>query len=519
MTMDEDKIILRRLMERNGERHPDREVVTFESGERWAARQALEEGRAAAHVLREQGVGPGDVVGVFLPNGPAYLRAWWGVHFLGAALAPFNLALKGGLLSHLLKLAKPRLCITEHEWGVELSGVDPDLPILAPERLATGDRSFVSQHTPTIADAHVLMATSGTTGPSKLWRVATLQQAQLATYVQLSGLGEGDRFLLDLPLFHAHAMGIVRSCQESGVPISLRSKPSLSRYFEIMRETGATAASLIGTMAAKLAADPPSADDRNHKLKFVLAAPLPPNADQFCERFGIRTIITSLGSTELSGILVSDPNEPPIPGSCGRAREGYDFRLVDGDDNDVPPGEIGELLVRPHHPVLRSGYVDNQEATEEAWRGGWFHTGDLLRVDAFGNYYFVDRLKDSLRRRGENISSYEVEAEVRAFPGVRDVACVAARSDEGAGDEVKVWVVAEDAGVDFRELARFLFDRVPRYMVPRYYELVDALPVTATNKVQKHHLRARGNGPMTFDLERASATKDSAPAQSAAATS
>jgi crotonobetaine/carnitine-CoA ligase len=194
-----------------------------------------------------------------------------------------------------------------------------------------------------------------------------------------------------------------------------------------------------------------------------------------------------------------------VAGSCGRPNTPYESRLVDEHDIEVPAGTPGELVVRSSEPwCLTTGYYNDPEATTRAWRNGWFHTGDQLRMDADGNYYFLDRVKDSLRRRGENISSFEVERGAGGFPGIEEVACVAAAPDAaiGEGDEVKLWIQPKPgAEIDLLSLARFLEEKLPHYMVPRFYELIDVLPKTPSMRVRKFELRTRGNSPATWDLQ------------------
>jgi crotonobetaine/carnitine-CoA ligase len=205
--------------------------------------------------------------------------------------------------------------------------------------------------------------------------------------------------------------------------------------------------------------------------------------------------------TEISAPLITDPN-PTKPGTCGRVRPGVEVRLVDEHDCEVPVGEVGEFIVRTDAPwAMNHGYFAMPEATAVAWRNGWFHTGDLGRRDADGNHYFVDRLKDSIRRRGENISSMEVESELCAHPAVREAAVIAVPSDL-AEDEVMA-VVAPVPGerLDPAELIDFLRPRLAYFAIPRYFRFVDELPKTPTSKIQKMPLRQEGITDSTWDRE------------------
>jgi crotonobetaine/carnitine-CoA ligase len=207
--------------------------------------------------------------------------------------------------------------------------------------------------------------------------------------------------------------------------------------------------------------------------------------------------------TEISTPLVSEAN-PAKAGSCGRPRPGVELRLVDEHDCEVAPGSVGELLVRTDAPwALNSGYYKNPEATAAAWRNGWFHTGDAFRKDADGTYFFVDRIKDAIRRRGENISSFEVETEIAAHPLVNEVAVIPVPSELSEDEIMCVIAPAPGRTIDAKELIEFLVPRLPHFMVPRYVRIVDSLPKTPTQKNQKHLLRTEGVTADTWDREKA----------------
>jgi crotonobetaine/carnitine-CoA ligase len=226
--------------------------------------------------------------------------------------------------------------------------------------------------------------------------------------------------------------------------------------------------------------------------------------EAFRRRFGVAELCSVYGQTEISTPLLVPPGAEIVSGSVGRPRDGVELRIADAHDLSVPDGEVGELLVRTHLPYeMNLGYFGHPETTARAWRNGWFHTGDAFRRDADGNYFYVDRTRDTLRRRGENISSFQVEAEVSTHPDVLEVACVGVPAELGE-DEVKVFVVPVGGrSIDPAELVGFLVPRLPRFMVPRYVEVVDELPKNQTLRVQKYLLRGRPNGPGTWDREAA----------------
>jgi crotonobetaine/carnitine-CoA ligase len=505
---DLEHIIIRSILERHAAQRPSAVAISFEDGAKWTYRQALEQGYQAAQRLRAAGIAAEDRVAILLPNGPDFLRAWWGTTFLGATMVAISPSWKGDMLGHALSLSRAALLITSPEFEESATTTGHSSNLLAASDLAAGDANEPELERPLhIWDTHHLQLTSGTTGPSK---------AAIASYYQFhmtgSWVGDGlgwtsdDIVQCDLPLFHAGSLAVAASCQRRGGVLAVRTAPSMTRYWQVARQTGATFGFLVSSMAAYLLAQPESEADRDHAMRAMMAAPLPDDVDAFRSRFGIERIITAYGSSESSAPIIQVPGRnPSTAGSCGRVRHPFEARLVDDFDIEVAEGQPGELVLRSAEPwCMTTGYFGDDSATARAWRNGWFHTGDQLRRDKDGNYFFVDRLTDSLRRRGENISSFEVERAVAAFPGIAEVACVAAPPDShlGVDDEVKVWISPESgAEIDFGALAQFLVSRTPHHMVPRFYEIIDQLPKTPSMRVQKFHLRSLGNTKRTWDLE------------------
>jgi crotonobetaine/carnitine-CoA ligase len=263
---------------------------------------------------------------------------------------------------------------------------------------------------------------------------------------------------------------------------------------------------MFGASAQLLNAADRKPEDASTPLRHVLMSPLLADVEGFMKRFDL-LVTTGYGMTEIGPVIcatgeVSNDNHR----SCGRLTPGYEARLVDEHDCEVPAGELGELIVRSDQPwTLNLGYVGLPEESMKAWRNGWFHTGDVFRVDADGNFYFVDRLKDAIRRRGENISSFEVEAIVNSHPDIVESAAVAVPSDLGE-DDVKVVVVRRPGShINEPDLIEFLIPVMPRFMLPRYVEFVDTLPKTPTDRVQKVLLRNAGVTPQTWDRTSAAA--------------
>jgi crotonobetaine/carnitine-CoA ligase len=290
-----------------------------------------------------------------------------------------------------------------------------------------------------------------------------------------------------------------------GARLVVRERFSVERFWDDVREHDVTAAALVGPMAPFLMLAPERADDTEHPLRYVMMAPLAPEVEAFERRFDVQ-VGTGYGMSEIGIVFEARPGSLANGTSCGRVRggwPGYEVRIVDEHDAPVPAGHVGELVVRSRDPwAINLGYDGMPEAGVAAWRNGWFHTGDGFRTDADDNFYFVDRMKDTIRRRGENISSFEVEACVLAHPDVAECAAIAVPS-EYTEDDVKVCVVLRDrASLAPEELVEFLVPRIPPFMVPRYIELVDALPKTeATMRTQKIKLRENPFNEHTWDRE------------------
>jgi carnitine-CoA ligase len=255
---------------------------------------------------------------------------------------------------------------------------------------------------------------------------------------------------------------------------------------------------LISSMTSYLAkAIPPG---EACPFEFAMMSPITNETVKFARDQGF-DYFAAYSMTELSVPVLSDVNSPVL-GSCGRPRSGVECRLVDANDIEVPWGQVGELIVRTEQPWTSNvGYLNDPVATAAAWRNGWFHTGDAFRQDEKGNYYFVDRLKDSIRRRGENISSVEVELEIAAYPGVMEVAVIGVPSPHGDDEVLAVLAPLPGRLIDPAQLIEFLLERLAHFMVPRYVRIIDSLPKTPTNKIKKHELREIGLPQGAWDRE------------------
>jgi crotonobetaine/carnitine-CoA ligase len=347
-----------------------------------------------------------------------------------------------------------------------------------------------------------IIYTSGTTGPSKGVLVSYLHLFSAAGPETWPFVTEEDRFLINGPMFHVLGMGPMYCLLARGGSLAIVDRFDTATFWESVRRTGATSAFLLGVMATFLEKAPETERDADNPLRLVLMVPLGDGAERFAKRFGL-DVYTIFNMTEISTPIVSEPN-PKVAGTCGKVREGVEVRLVDANDCEVERGRVGEMIIRTDRPwAMNSGYYGNPEATAKAWRNGWFHTGDAFMQDEAGNFFFVDRIKDTIRRRGENISSFEVEVEVLAHPDVNEAAAVGVPSEYGEDEVMVVVAPVQGREIDPGALFEFLRDRLAYFMLPRYIRILPQLPKTPTEKVRKVELREQGAGADAWDREAA----------------
>jgi crotonobetaine/carnitine-CoA ligase len=506
------RCITRDLLIEAAAAHPDRELFLFDDGQRWTYADTLARVRKVAAGLDAMGVRQGETVLSWQGNGPMAVTSFLALNYLGAVYVPINTGYRGALLAHLIGNSGATLMLADGRLLERLAGIDtaalsrivvigderPDLgtPELLPASSLTsaGD----SPPMPTIApwNTQMVIYTSGTTGPSK--GVLSSYRHAFTAARGFRNVGPGDRNLMQLPMFHVGGTYAVLWAIMYGGSSVVVEAFSVSRFWEIIRRFEVTTVGLLGTMAQFLLRQPESPYDKQHSLRSVIIAPFDDAAIAFGQRFGVPTF-TEFNMTELAVPLWAGPDPRPA-GTCGRRQAGAELRLVDADDQDVPLGTPGELIVRPAEAwTISHGYLNDAEATARTWRDGWFRTGDLLRRDADDNYFFVDRKKDAIRRRGENISSYEVERAILEHAQVREAAVVAVPADESE-DEVLAAIALKPGGaLDPAELIDFLRDRLAYFMIPRYLRLLDELPKTPTQKVEKRMLRDAGVTSDTWD--------------------
>lgn len=476
--------------------------------------QLLQAVRRLAAGLQALGVCQDDQVLSWLPNGPQAVLLWLALNELGAVYVPINTAYKGRLLQHVIKQSGATLLLGAGHLVERLRDIDcsrlqrivvfgderPPLPglTLLDAALLQGDIAALQPPARPLQpwDTQCVIFTSGTTGPSK--GVLCSYRHTFTAASEFKHVGPGDTNLVALPMFHIGGLLGVNFALIHGGTAAFVERFRTDSFWDTVAQLGVTSVGLLGTMVQFLMQQPPRADERRHGVRNAVIAPFTEDAIAFGRRFGI-DVHTEFNMTELSVPLWAGPN-PTTVGTCGKPRAGVQLKLVDAHDQEVAVGAVGELILRCDEPwTLSHGYLNDPIATANAWRNQWFHTGDLFRRDGDDNYFFVDRVKDMIRRRGENISSFEVEAELLAFPGVKAAAAVAVPGDGGEDEVLAVLAPQPGATLDPAALIAFLQPRMAAFMIPRYVRIMDALPLTPTQKIEKHVLRAQGVTADTWD--------------------
>lgn len=522
--------VLRYLLEGHAARDPQAAFVHFWLGPQegpqqnlqWTYGETLDRVRRRALTLAREGVGRGSHVLCLLPNGPELLVNWFAINYLGAVYVPINTGARGRVLEHILEDADAPLLLTGEDFIERLAEVEagkvskiricegavrhiPGRDIAALQEAETSDDAALQLSHPIEPwELYAIMYTSGTTGNAK---------GVMSSYAQLYTMGpdafdcvdSDDRCMICGPIFHCGSTLFVYAQLARGLSIAMMREFKTQTFWRAVRETGSTYCLLLGVMASFLLKQPLAAGKTDHPLRRAFITPFGEDGPLFAQRFGTEAW-TIYNMTEIASPMHAGPATFGGPltekGIAGRPRPSYELRLVDENDIPVAEGEVGELILRSARPwAIMRGYYNNPAATTEAMRNGWFHTGDGFRRTADGTYYFVDRLKDVIRRRGENISSFALESEVLTHDAVRECAAVAVPSEFSEDDVMIIVTPVEGALIEAGAIYGYLKNRLPHYMVPRYIRVMPELPKTASGKVQKHLLRKEGITRDTHDAE------------------
>lgn len=459
--------------------------------------------------LAERGYGEGHRVGLLLQNRPVFLEIWFALNALGASVVPINPDLRLSELEYIVGHSEMNAAFVLEERREELQMAAGNAGRVMPVATETRDvpKPFGGAASPTAGNASTecaLLYTSGTTGQPKGCVLTNQYFLHCGDWYRdvggLIDLGvDQERMITPLPVFHMNAMAVsVMAMVSVGGCLTMLDRFHPGTWWDSVRTSRATCLHYLGVMPSMLMSAAPSAQDKAHSVRFGFGA----GVDKllhgpFEERFGF-PLIEAWAMTETgSGGVIGASSEPrKIGTSCfGRPDRDVMVRIVGDNENDVPVGTPGELLVRragadPRYGFFRE-YLKNPEATDEAWKGGWFHTGDIVSSDADGDLHFVDRKKNVIRRSGENIAAVEVETVLNRNPLVRQAA-VAATPDQVRGDEVVALVIAARSGADramAEEIVRWCLEQMAYYKAPGWIGFVDQLPLTATEKIQRGGLK------------------------------
>lgn len=516
--------VLPRILRDRAQTHPGRPYIRFGDGD-WVTYGEIDlRANRIANALIARGLQKGQCVSTLMPNSVDQVALWFGILRAGGVQSPINLAYRGDFLSWVINLPESRFLVISDDLLDRLDKVADELPLLEHVFLWSSDAPngpnpkvnfepfAVLDDAPdtdpgvevTWVDDARVMFTSGTTGRSKgVIKQHASDYFSGRTYNEVCGVTEDDVFYTCLPLFHSNAQML--SCYPAmiaGARIQISTRYSSTNFWREVTECGATILNTVSAMNYFLWNTPPGEYDRAHKVTRIMAMPAPKDIYyEFKERFGIRWH-EGYGLTE-TGMVTYVPPGIEKPGSCGMASPGFEVSVVEpGTDRPVPSGTSGEIVVDMKLPnIVMRAYAGMPEKTAEDFKNLKLHTGDLGQMDDDGYLYFMDRVKDYIRRRGENVSSMEVERIVASHPGVLEAAAVGVAADEGASSEqeILICVVPRENPLDPHELLTYCVDKMPYFAVPRYVRFMEHLPKTPTERVRKVELRDMGLGDDVYD--------------------
>jgi len=511
----------------------DKEHLSFEDGSALTFAQFDELSDRVATALADLGLQQGDRLLALMTNSRAFMVLMIAVHKRRAIFVPINTELKGAFLEHQVTNSEPRIIVVDDglverfarigtgvvaiEATILVADEEPrtehlpaslaDTKLLRFDDLETYDSDPGALEEPDPTDVCTIMYTSGTTGPSKgvLMPQGHCYLFGLGTTAAM-GMSDTDRYFCCMPLFHANGLFMqLYASLLAGASAYVTKRFSVNSWLDTVIDQKITMTNALGVMPEFIYRSPPTDRDRSHLLTKIIAIPIAEEwGEAMEERFGVR-LVQGFGMTEVNMVAYSDPADPVMPGCAGRPLDDFFEVIIANPETDLelPADEVGEILVRPKVPFcFNLGYFNMPDKTVEAWRNLWFHTGDAGRMDPEGRLYFVDRLKDRIRRRGENISSYELEQVLNDHESIIESAVVGIRV-EGAGGEEEVKAVLATGGPapDPVKFLDWCVPRMPRHTVPRYLEFVAELDKTASGKIRKQAIRDAGIAGATWDRE------------------
>lgn len=504
-------------------RNPNRRFVRFPN-EDLTYENYHKGGNKFASIIDSFGLKKGDTCAVMLPNSPEFLKVWLGLARLGVIEVPINTGFRGDLLSYILNQAKCQALVISSEWVERINEIVSELKYLK-HVIVVGDaeqkktsqlqwhsynalmkeaKEDIKKVNVQPEDPALILFTSGTTGPSKgvvLCHNANFSLAETAC--ELMNYTPEDRLFTVFPLFHVNARyTTILTALMVDCDVVMHTKFSASKFWDICRQEGITSFNFMGSMLTILMKQPRKENDADNPVKKAYGAPTPVEIyEDFKERFQVE-ISEVYGSTEL-GTAIYNRAESFKVGACGKPVPIYEVAIHDENDEPCPPGVPGEIVVRPKKPnIMFSEYYGMPEKTVEAWRNLWFHTGDRGKMDEEGYFYFLDRMKDAVRRKGENISSYEVERVIHEHPSVKESAVIGVPSELSEEEVMAVITLKENETLDMDEFIAFCEKRMAAFAVPRYVRIVDELPKNTSLRVEKYKLKEEGITKDTWDREK-----------------
>jgi crotonobetaine/carnitine-CoA ligase len=512
--------------------NPNKDFLQFSNNKALTFSEVNIQANKIANSLDKLGIKKTDKVSVYMPNSLEICLAWFGILKNGSIMVPVNTAYVMDFLQYIIESSDSKIIIIAEEYLERLANIQDRIPKI--EKVIVWTRNnednfdshgfnkiesmswnkFIlngSEDEPKVEITHMdharLMYTSGTTGKSKgVVRPCAADYSSAQNYSSIMDLTESDTVFTCLPLFHSNAMVMgVYPAMISGCKVVVEEKYSASKFWKWMKDYEITKFNLVGVMSYFMWNAPKVPEEKQHKVELVLGSPAPHDIiEEFMDRFNI-LFTEGYGLTEVGQCTFTRPNEPFRVGSCGKESPGYEIKIVDPEtDKELERDTPGELVLRPRIPnICLHYYYKMPEKTVADFRNLWFHTGDLCRMDEDGYIFFMDRVKDYIRRRGENISSFEVENLISTHPSIEESAAIAVKLDEQgrhSEDELMiVLVLKENMDLSPVDLIEFLKPIMPKFMIPRFVRFRDSLPKTPTNRVQKVKLREEGITKDTWD--------------------
>ncbi|MCH8029833.1 MAG: AMP-binding protein [Candidatus Dadabacteria bacterium] len=535
LKQNREQWVLAKILQKRAEELGDKPFLQFQNEPPISFREINDLANKVANALIASAVEKGDRVAVLLPNSADYVAVWFGILKAGAVMAPVNNAYKMDFLEYIIDNSDAKVLFISEELLERVAPIQDSIqqvekivvwtkqrtsefdskavtskPLFSYTELIESSSAREPEVETSFVDVARLMYTSGTTGRSKgAFKSNAADYYSANGYSELMDIDPDDVLFTCLPLFHSNAQVLsVYPALIAGCKIVVYERFSTTNFWKWMKASGATVFNLLGAMSYFLWRQEPIPEEREHNVRLTLISPSPHDIlEEYMERFNIK-ILEGYGLTETGVVTYMPPDEPFRLSSCGKTAPGYEIKIVNPEtDEELERGQVGEIVVRPRIPnIMLYHYHKMPEKTVEDFRNFWYHTGDAGRMDSDDYVYFVDRVKDYIRKRGENISSLEVEKIVCRHPAIAEAAAFGVSAGEGkyAEDELMIVAVKKPGSeIDPEDLAKHCEELMPYFMVPTLIRFVNKLPKTPTERVRKHILKQEGVTSDTWDMAKA----------------